>query len=83
MNLASLTLVLLMASSACGDPIDLKGKVAEDFDWGANFASGTGSTADQMTQAQAAVEVLKVRMDALCKQYRELMTKRCLRKSVT
>jgi uncharacterized protein YecT (DUF1311 family) len=76
MKLASLAIAFLMASAVYGDPIDLKGKVAEDFDWPAYFASGTDSTADQMTKAQDAVGVLKLRMDELCKQYRELMAKR-------
>ena len=76
MKLVSLALVFLMAICGHGEAIDLKGKLAEEFDWDAYFDSGTGSTADQMTQAQRAVDVLKHRMDELCKQYRDLMTKR-------
>ena len=76
MKLASLALILLMVPIANGGPIDLKGKPAEDFDWGAYFAAGDDSTATQMLQAQAGVEALRFRMDELCKQYRELMTKR-------
>jgi uncharacterized protein YecT (DUF1311 family) len=66
----------MIVSIALAEPIDLKGKLAEDYDWDSYFASGDGSTATQMTQAQDAVVVLKSRMNELFEQYRELMTKR-------
>jgi uncharacterized protein YecT (DUF1311 family) len=75
MKPAFIASALLLACVACGSTIDLKGKPAEEFDWDAYFSQGDGSTATQMTQAWDAVEVLKRRMDELCKQYRALMTK--------
>jgi uncharacterized protein YecT (DUF1311 family) len=76
MKLVTVALTFLMISFAYGDRVDLKGKLAEEFDWDAYFASGDNSTATQRLQALGAVEVLKQRMDELCKEYRELMTKR-------
>jgi uncharacterized protein YecT (DUF1311 family) len=76
MKIALIAFVVMVVSIAQAGPIDLKGKLAEEYDWDAYFSSGDGSTATQMTQAQDAVAVLKNRMDELCKQYRELMTKR-------
>lgn len=72
----TLILILTMSVFACGEPIDLKGKPAEEFDWDSLFASGEHSTATEMTQAQSAVEALKHRMDELCQEYRKLMTNR-------
>lgn len=76
MRIALIAFLLAMAPFASGDTINLNGKPAEDFDWNAYFEAGDHSTATEMVQAQEAVRVLKQRMDELCKQYRDLMTKR-------
>lgn len=76
MKPALIAFAVMVMFNAQAEPIDLKGKLAEDYDWDAYFASGDGSTATQMIQAQDAVAILKRRMNELCKEYRDLMTKR-------
>ena len=71
-----IALLIAMASFASGEAIDLNGKPAEEYDWNTYFESGDHSTATEMIQAQEAVKILKLRMEELCKQYRDLMTKR-------
>jgi len=71
-----IVLLLAVASLASSKSIDLNGKHAEEFDWNVYFESGDGSTSTVMLQAQEAVRILRLRMDELCKQYRDLMTQR-------
>lgn len=56
--------------------IDLGGKDPEDYDWKAYFATSDSSTASDYILANNAHKVLRARIDELCKQYRELMTRR-------
>ena len=56
--------------------IDLGGKAPEDYDWKAYFATTDNSTASDYILAHNAHKVLRARIDELCQQYRELMTRR-------
>jgi hypothetical protein len=59
-----------------GGPINLKGQFAEDYDWDSYFASGADPSETKVMHTMKAVTVLRLRIDELCKQYRELLAKR-------
>jgi uncharacterized protein YecT (DUF1311 family) len=56
--------------------IDLGSKAPEDYDWKAYFATTDSSTASDFILAFSAHTVLRARIDELCQQYRDLMTRR-------
>jgi hypothetical protein len=58
------------------EPVELGGKLPEDYDWNAFFATSDGSNASAWSLAFRAHKVLRVRIDELCTQYRALMSSR-------
>ena len=56
--------------------IDFGGKAPEDYDWKAYFATSDSSTVSDYFVAYNAHKVLRARIDELCQQYRDLMTRR-------
>lgn len=76
MKSAAFAIFFLLCGLVHSEPIDLGGSKAEDFDWDGFFAQGDSSTAAQMILTQRAVGVLERRLDELCREYCELMTKR-------
>ncbi|CAN5912154.1 hypothetical protein BH11VER1_BH11VER1_18340 [soil metagenome] len=64
-------------------PVDLKGKLPEDFDWDNYFALSDRSTMSDYQVASDAWPVLRRRIDELCGQHRTLMTGRGDTKALT
>lgn len=67
---------LLLTTVASAQSIDLKGKTAEDFDWPTYFSQGDSSTGGEMMKAQAAVKVVKLRLEEIIQTLRNRLSQR-------
>jgi len=65
-----------VSNSIVGPKIDLAGKLPEDFDWPAFFASSDQSTGGRAMSALSAHLVLRKRIDQICAAQRKFLTEK-------